>query len=192
MATYESVEDQALQTTSAIQSSAVSDFVPVVLQEVGSGIPLILKTRTEFIEGILPTTKGGTGLGELVGKRLIASNVDGSSFEEVDILVKHLSGLRENVQDKLDSLRSYTLAVTTGGWISDNNGYYKEFTITGIKSTDNPIVGLIVNSTTSSDVEKEKYAYSCIDKVDTSTDKVVFRCFDEVPTKEITLLFVCM
>lgn len=193
MATYETFEEQTLQDTPvAVQSSQALNFVPVILQEAGSGTPLMLRTRTELIEGIMPASKGGTGIDTLQGGRFIASNVDGTSLEEVDIPVQYLSGLKSNVQEKLDGLRAYTLVVTTGSWVSDSNGYYKEFTLKGIKSTDNPIIGLLIQSDTSTEVEKEKYAYSCIDKADILDDKVKFRCFDEVPTKEITLNFVCM
>lgn len=193
MATYETFEEQTLQDTPvAVQSSQSLNFVPVILQEAGSGTPLMLRTRTELIEGIMPASKGGTGIDTLQGGRFIASNVDGTSLEEVDIPVQYLSGLKSNVQEKLDGLRAYTLVVTTGSWVSDSNGYYKEFTLKGIKSTDNPIIGLLIQSDTSTEVEKEKYAYSCIDKADILDDKVKFRCFDEVPTKEITLNFVCM
>lgn len=193
MATYETFEEQTLQSTPvAVQSSQALDFVPVILQEAGSGTPLMLRTRTELIEGIMPASKGGTGIDTLQGGRFIASNVDGTSLEEVDIPVQYLSGLKSNVQEKLDGLRAYTLVVTTGSWVSDSNGYYKEFALEGIKSTDNPIIGLLIQSDTSTEVEKEKYAYSCIDKADILDNKVKFRCFDEVPTKEITLNFVCM
>lgn len=193
MATYETFEEQTLQTTPvAVQSSQALGFIPVTLQETESGTPLMLRTRTELIEGVMPASKGGTGIDELQGGRFIASNVDGTALEEVDIPIQYLSGLKTNIQDKLDGLRVYTLVVTTGSWISDSNGYYKEFTLTGIKSTDNPIIGLLIQSNTSTEVEKEKYAYSCIDKVDVLDNKVKFRCFDEAPTKEITLNFVCM
>ena len=191
--TYEEFEQQSLSAeTETVSSSESLGFNPVILQVTESGTPLMLKTRTELIEGVMPPSKGGTGIDVLRGGRFIASNVDGTSFEEVDIPVEYLSGLTSNVQDRLDNLRVYTLKVTTGSWGSDSNGYYKEFNLKGIKSTDNPIIGLILKSDTSDAVENEKYAYSCIDKVDILDNKVKFRCFDEVPTSEISLSFICM
>lgn len=188
MATYESIEE----TTVNPVSIDIADFLPVVLQELDNGKPIMLKTRTELIEGTLPTSKGGTGISKLDGKRLIASNTDGSSLEEVDVLIEHLAGLNTNVQKKLDSIRSYQLSLSTEEWSTDDIGYYKEVEVLGILPTDNPLIGLSISSTTTDDIETEKYSYSCIDKIDTDTDKVIIHCFDETPTTDINLVIVCI
>lgn len=193
MATYETVADQVLQSSvTAIRSSAISGFILANLEESDSGTPLLVKTRPELIDGTMPIGKGGTGIDELRGKRLIASNADGTSFEEVDVLLEYFSGLRTNIQDKLDTLRNFIVNLSTSEWVSDSNGYYKEIAVENITSADNPFIGLAIQSTTSSEVEKEKYAYSCIDNVTVNDGKVTFRCFDETPSMDISLIFVCM
>lgn len=190
MAVYESIDNTS--TKSVLKSSDNFEFVPVLLQEVDGSTPLMIRTRTELIDGVLPTTKGGTGINKLDGKRLIASNVDGSSLEEVDVLIEHLSGLNTNIQKKLDTIRSYSLPITTEDWLTGDNGFYKEFELLGIQPTDNPLIGLSTSSSTITDIDNEKYSYSCIDKIDTDTDKIIIHCFEEKPTVNINLSIVCI
>lgn len=193
MATYETVGDNASDVLSTtIRSSGVSEFIPVNLEETDNGIPILIRAKAELIDGIMGLAKGGTGIDSLKGKRLIASNTDGTSFEEVDVLLEHLSGLHVNIQDKLDSLRSFSVDVPTDNWTSDSNGYSKEVIVNDIKSTDNPIIGLITRATSATDIKSEKYAYSCIDRVVVNDNSVVFQCFDEIPSTNISLLFVCV
>lgn len=180
MATYETVNEQG------------PDFKVTTLMESDTNAPLHIKTRTEFIDGTLGISKGGTGINTLEGKRLIASNIDGTSLEEIDVGLEYFSGLRTNIQDKLDSIRSFSVDVTVDDWNTDSDGYYKEITVNDIKSTDNPIIGLTTKSTSVDGVESEKYAYSCIDKVTVLDNKVIFRCFEEIPTVDISLIFVCV
>lgn len=192
MATYESYREQTTQSDSVIQSSQSSTFIPVILQESDYGIPLMLRTRTELIDGTLPISKGGTGISNLQGARLIASNVDGTSFEEVDIPIEYLYGLDSNIQEKLNNLRNYTIVVTSEDWVPDDNGYYKEISLNGIKSTDNPMIGLLIQSDTDTEIEEERYAYSCIDKVEIFDNNIKLYCSDEAPTKNITLRIACV
>lgn len=193
MATYETVGDNTSEVLPVtLRTSEVSEFIPVNLEETDNGTPIIIKTKAELIDGIMGLAKGGTGINSLKGKRLIASNADGTSFEEVDVLLEHFSGLHVNIQDKLDSLRSFSVDVSIDNWVSNNNGYSKEVIINGIRLTDNPIIGLITKATSATDVKSEKYAYSCIDKVDINDNSVVIHCFDEIPTVNISLLFICI
>lgn len=194
MAIYEVVVDQANQPILQLRSntSPTSNYIPVELEEMESGTPLFSKTSTTLIEGVLPSTKGGTGIDELTGSRIIASNVDGTSFEEVDVSIKHLFGLRVNVQDKLDSIRTYITTIAPDDWVFEDTMYHKEVSLSGITSNDYPIIGLSIQSSNPTDIESEKYAYSCIDRVSTGTDKVTFYCFYEAPSTEITLTLTCV
>lgn len=160
----------------------------------GNGTSLMFKTRIECLEGVLPVSKGGTGIHKLVGSKMIASSVDGTTFEEIDVPVEYLSGLKENVQDKLSSIRSYSLTIPTGesNWVSETVGYSQTFTVSGILETDNPIIGLQSSSLDNASLFNEQYAYGCIDAVTTGNNTVTIYCFEEIPGTEITISISCI
>lgn len=163
------------------------------------GKSLLFKTRTECIDGVLPISKGGTGLPELSGSKIIASSSSGSSFEEIEVPVRCLSGLRENIQDRLDSIKSYYITIdsTASTW-SDNmidgvqNGYYKTIAVNGIKESDEPIVCLKTISNDRDGIEQEQYAASCIDIVTTGDDSIIVYCLEELPSVNVLLKLICI
>lgn len=181
-------------------SPVLSSEFMIVTPQSDDGTPLMIKTLAECIEGVLPISKGGTGISELEGGNLVASGEDGISLEEVDVPVKHLAGLKENVQKKLDSIRSYIVEINSNGIWDTNISYdddsesYIEQTIElpGIRETDNPMVGLKNMSTTSNGIKKEQDAYSCIDMLITNNDSVSIRCFGDPPDTNLTLWLTCV
>lgn len=189
MAIYESVEaeDVYVLTVHAVQGN---EFI-VAPSDSNDNMSLP-KTRAECTEGIMPVSKGGTGITELHGNKLIASNTDGSFFEEVDINVSNLSGIKENIQDKLDQIRTFIVSIPSStNWTNSTNKYLAEIPLEGIKSTDNPIVGLMTQSATLSGVDNENYAYSCIDSLTTKDNTIVLTCFEEIPKTSIKLILSC-
>lgn len=196
MCAYETTaESKSARSLSAVSSSEFR----IVKPQSDDGTPLMIETLAECIVGVIPTSKGGTGLSELEGNKLIASSKDGNFLEEIEVPINHLSGLKENIQSKLDSIRSYTLPITADSslWnstVSDDGTttYFKEFPLEGIKSTDNPIIGLKLSSNTKEGIAKEQYAYSCMSLVNTEDDKLIVYCFDEIPTVDITICLTCV
>lgn len=167
--------------------------IPVINIE-GVLYPLIL---TNMISGVLPTTKGGTGINELTGGKLLASNVDGSRLEEINVDVQKLSGLNGNIQEQLTSLdtKSKTLVVNVPvtGWESntDSDGYVQTLSVPGITVNDNPVVGLVSTATTASDLKAERMAYACIDRISTANESITIECFENVPTHVFSISLHC-
>lgn len=188
-------------TTSAVATTN-SGFRIVTPQD-SKGTPLLCRTRTECIDGVLPVTKGGTGITNITGSKLMASCADGISLEEIDVPVNHLSGLRGNIQSlidgKEDAIRTYVVSVSnsSSSWTSatdsDSTTYYKRtITVNGILSTDNPITGLYLGSSNASGVDSEKIAFGCIDFIETNNNSITLYCYGDKPTSAFQIYLVCI
>jgi hypothetical protein len=197
MATYESANSasseqevvQAPLKASSKKSGLSTVDVPVVIIN-GVAYPVIL---TNMVSGTLPITKGGTGLSNLDGGRLLASNEDGTLLEEIDVGVQLFAGLEGNIQDQLDDTRRYTVKIPTSGWEenTDGEGYYQTISVKGMTENDNPVVGLVSDASTTAALNKERIAYGCIDEIVTGTDKITVYCFTEIPTDPFSISLSC-
>lgn len=203
MATYTPVSeddnDEVVQETSlrSLGSGAVAMPIynlPVVMIE-GTMYPA---TNTSMIKGVLPVSKGGTGLNELDGGRLLASNEDGSLLEEVDVDVQDLAGLTGNIQSQLDDLsgapRTLTATIqSSASWTEnpDGDGYVLTLLVEGITSDDNPVVGLVSTATTSAALKTQRAAYDCIDQIITNNGSITIICFEETPTTTFSISLHC-
>lgn len=189
MALYETATQATTTSASASIDLTNAYFVTPMNSD---GKAMLIRTRAEMLEGTLPISKGGTGLSELDGGKLIASSVDGKLFEEVDVNVSLFKGLTGNIQSQLNKSRSYIVSVPSSGWKTITGGYQQSVTVNGITSSDTPIVGLKPTGTTSATVNNEKYAFSCIDKAETGTNSITLTCYDEKPTANITIQLTCV
>ena len=200
MCVFEGAES-AIATYSA--TAVVSSGFKIVTPQGNDGIPLLFRTRTECIEGILPISKGGTGISEITGSKLIASSVSGSSLEEIDIPVSYLSGLTGNIQSilntKEDSIRSYSVNVTStkSSWTSHtDNGvvqyWSKVIPLSGITENDNPLVSLIPSSSSKDGIVAEQYAFSCMNHLITSNGSITIYCFDDLPSTDFIIQLICV
>lgn len=175
----------------------------IVTPQDDKGTPLLCRTRTECIDGVLPVTKGGTGITNIIGSKLIASCADGISLEEIEVPVDYLSGLTGNIQSllnaKADSIRTFEVPVSndSNAWTtvtdSDSNQYKtRSIPVTGILATDNPITGLQVTSTTKTGIESEEFAFSCVDVVETFNGSIRLNCYGDIPTAAFTMSLTCI
>lgn len=80
MATYENLNSASERTISA------SDYNPVDL--IIDGKKILPETKFEHVKGTLPVKKGGTGITDLSGGKLIASANHGKFLEEIDVPVE--------------------------------------------------------------------------------------------------------
>jgi hypothetical protein len=196
MATFESAsaesDEQELQSTSE-SGASVSGLpimnVPVVAID-GTLYPVI---PTNMVSGVLPISKGGTGLESLEGGKLLASNEDGSLLEEIDVNVQSFAGLKGNVENRLNETRRYVVDIPSTGWKENESGdgYYQTFDVKGMTGNDNPVVGLVSVATTDETLKLERTSYGCIDNITTDTDKITVYCFTSVPTNLITISVNC-
>lgn len=190
MATYQKANvAQSTPSTQSAQSGGLPIMnIPVVLLD-GKLYPVLL---TNTISGVLPVGKGGTGLSELDGGKLLASNEKGTSLEEIDVNVQVFKGLQGNIQDQLDlKARQFVLNVPTSGWAKSGNSYVQTFSLEGITSNDKPVVCLLSTATTASELKAEKLAYEHLDTVSAENNSITLTCFTSAPTKAFSISIIC-
>lgn len=190
MATYQKAS--VAQSTPSTQPKASGALpimnIPVVLLD-GKLYPVIL---TNTISGVLPVGKGGTGLSELDGGKLLASNEKGASLEEIDVNVQVFKGLKGNIQNQIDAkAKRYMLNIPTSGWVKSGDVYTQTFPLEGITANDNPVIGLIPVATTASALKDEKLSYECLDTATTTNGSITFSCFTSAPTKAFSVSIIC-
>lgn len=193
----------SIATYSSSGTAVLSSGFKIVTPQDKDGTSLLFRTRTDCIDGVLPISKGGTGISEITGSKLIASSVSGSSLEEIDIPVSYLSGLTGNIQSilntKEDSIRSYSVKVTsvasswTGHTENGTTQYWtKVIPLSGITVNDNPLVTLMPTSSVKSDILAQQDAFGCINHLITSNGSVTIYCFDDLPTIDFTIQLICV
>lgn len=194
MATFESAsaesDEQSVQSDSGASVSGLPIMnVPVVAID-GTLYPVI---PTNMVSGVLPISKGGTGLESLEGGKLLASSEDGSLLEEIDVDVQSFAGLKGNVEDRLNETRRYVVDIPSTGWSKNTSGdgYYQTFDVKGMTGNDNPVVGLVSVATTDETLKLERASYGCIDSITTDTDKITVYCFTSVPKNQFTISVNC-
>ena len=165
------------------EPTETGNHIPVTMTD-ENGNPMYPKASLRNVRGVLPVSKGGSGINELTGGKLIASSEDGDFMEEIDVDVKTLF-------DKLRSNRTYNVNVVSSNWVNTSDGYENEIVVNGITGEDNPIVSLIGN-TDSANYNLILEAYSNVDKVVTSDNKIVLVAYDSVPTKDFSIKLICV
>jgi hypothetical protein len=186
---------KSVRTLSATPNQAMPLMQMPVVEIDGVMYPVI---KTNMVTGVLPVAKGGTGIEELTGGKLLASNEDGSLFEEVNVDVQKLSGLSGNIQSQINTLngKSRTLVanVPTTGWVTNTHGagYMQTITVNGITVDDNPVVGLVTTASTTNDLKAERMAYACIDKISTDNGSITIECFEKAPTHVFSISLHCI
>ena len=193
MATYESLDNKQ-SGSSAYPASQVTSLPLLVTMEDDKGQPLYPKTGVGGVVGVLPIRKGGTGIQELIGGKLMASSQDKVSLEEIDVGVEVFSGLRGNIQKQIDKTRTYSLIIPANpnDWEAlESGGFKQSFRLKGITKADNPIVGFLPTSTNDAEIKKERIAYGCLSEIITYDDSVDVYCYTTTPTKSFSISLHC-
>lgn len=107
---------------------------------------------------VTPITKGGTGA--TTSSEALA-NLGGASTE------------------------TYTATISTS-WTGSSAPYTQTITVTGITSTDAPIVDVVLSSTTSTALNQLE-AWNCVSKIITGTNQITVTCLEDKPTTAIPI-----
>lgn len=110
------------------------------------------------IPGIVPIEKGGTGATE-------ASEA--------------LSALGGAIT------KTYTATLSTS-WSGSSAPYTQTVTVSGITSSDTPIVDVVL-STTNSTAISQLEAWGCVSKITTGTNSITATCLEDKPTTAIPI-----
>ena len=82
------------------------------------------------------------------------------------------------------STETYTATIGTE-W-SENAPYTQTVDVTGITSTDTPIVDVVLNSDTDTALNQLE-AWGCVSKIETTTDSITVTCLEDKPTTAIPI-----
>lgn len=83
------------------------------------------------------------------------------------------------------STKTYSTTLTTT-WTGSSAPYTQTIAITGITSTDTPIVDVVLSSTRSTAI-KQLEAWGCVSKIETGTNQITATCLEEKPTTAIPI-----
>lgn len=197
MATYESLDGTQNSTqsgSSTYSASQVTGLPMLVTMEDDKGQPMYPKTSMGGVVGVLPIRKGGTGIQELVGGKLMASSQDKVSLEEIDVGVDMFAGLKENIQKQFDKTRTYALTIPSSpnDWETlESGGFKQSFNLIGITAKDNPIVGFLPTSTDVDEIKEERIAYGCLSEIITRDGTVDVYCYGSTPAKSFSISLHC-
>lgn len=95
----------------------------------------------------------------------------------------------DSLLDELGAgLSTRTVTVQVGGW-SSYSPYTNQVYVSGMRSTDSPVIGLYIPSGTSASSEKSlKRAASCISYIDTTDNYITITCIGKKPETTFQLL----
>ena len=79
----------------------------------------------------------------------------------------------------------YTGTLTSSGWTSAAP-YTQTLSISGILSTDVPVVDVVLSSTTSTAISQTE-AWSCVSKIETAAGSITATCLEEKPAIDIPI-----
>lgn len=83
------------------------------------------------------------------------------------------------------STETYTATISTS-WTGSSVPYTQTVTVTGITSTDTPIVDVVLSSTTSTALSQLE-AWGCVSKITTGTNQITITCLEDKPTTAIPI-----
>lgn len=83
------------------------------------------------------------------------------------------------------STKTYTATISTS-WTGSSAPYTQTVTVTGITSTDTPIVDVVLSSTTSTALNQLE-AWNCVSKIITGTNQITVTCLEDKPTTAIPI-----
>lgn len=81
---------------------------------------------------------------------------------------------------------NYTVSVPANGW-SASAPYTQTVTVTGMLSTDTPLVDVVLSDTTATALAQLK-AYGAISKIVTDTNAITLTCLEDLPSTDLTIL----
>lgn len=80
----------------------------------------------------------------------------------------------------------YTCTCNTSWTTNSSGGYYKTITVSGILSTDVPVVGVQMSTDVTAATNQGK-AFACINRITTASNSITCYAFSSAPTTSITL-----
>lgn len=162
------VQDTGTSTTSVMSQKAVTDILDEKVDvETGKGLSTNDYTSAE---------KTKLSNIETEANKTVVVQSTGTSTTSV------MS--QKAVTDELDAkaeIASYTATLSSSGWTGDYAPYTQTVNITGILSTDVPIID--ISSVTQSSIDD----WSCVSKIETANGSITATCLSQKPSNALSL-----
>lgn len=84
------------------------------------------------------------------------------------------------------TVKDFTAIIEIDWTIAETGEYTQDIAVTGILSSDNPIVDVVLDSSKDMALQQLE-AWSCISKIETSDDSITVTCLEEAPTVAIPI-----
>lgn len=137
--------------------------------KVDINIPIVSQTTGQSTTSVMSQSAVTTQLG---------NKVDSSSLSTVAT-----SGSYNDLSNKptIPSVSNYTATLSSSSWVGDSAPYNQTVNISGILSTDNPIVD--VSNPTQNMLDNWSY----VSKIETFNDYIIATCFSDKPSSSIDI-----
>lgn len=85
------------------------------------------------------------------------------------------------------TMNLYTASIPTSGWSGNStNGYTRTITVSGIKATDVPVVGVQLSSDAAA-AKNQGAAFACINRITTAANSITCYAYSSAPKTAITI-----
>lgn len=100
----------------------------------------------------------------------------------------------ENNVDTKATKTMYTATIPTTGWTGYSGlpGGYIDVTVTGLLSTDNPLISPVITLSPQATGLLEQESWNKITKIVASNDKIRVYCYEEIPTTPVNIQIMCI
>lgn len=95
-----------------------------------------------------------------------------------------LNNLSTLVNEKATT-KVFSATLNAESW-SSSAPYTQTVSVSGVLSTDNPLVDIVLSSTTAT-AKNEAAAWGCVSKITTASDAITATCLEEKPTVNMTI-----
>jgi len=93
------------------------------------------------------------------------------------------------IQTTVSASKYYSAILSASNW-SSSAPYTQTVVISGIKSTDNPIVDIDMSSATSNNSSDLLNAWNRVGRISTNNNSIIAYCYEEKPTVDISLVLL--
>ena len=151
-------------------------------------------SASDITSGTLPLTRGGTGATTASGAlSKLGITATASELNKLDGVtattteLNYVDGVTSNIQTQLNEKASTTIytATLSTSW-SSSAPYTQTVTVSGITSSDTPIIDVVLSSTTSTALNQLE-AWGCVSKITTDSNAITATCLEDKPSTAIPI-----
>lgn len=142
--------------------------------------PLTMADQVILADGSRLEQDGAVVAGKLNEAKVI------SLIGDVTGSVAFDGGADVTMETSVSAANYYTATLSSSGW-SSSTPHTQMVAVSGIKSSDNPIVDIDMSSATSDNSADLLEAWALVGRVSTNDNSVTAYCYDEKPTVDISV-----